>query len=157
MRIVRTTLAGWKRYKNHPDARVRRRFAWEARELATTFSAAMAAGQAVLPPATRRCGRRWRPCSSELNEEFGWKSRLMSAVGGPYVYWKLRREEKRLAAGWTYEPPTFYETNFLPAVGNPAVRTRSVSCRVVASPHVSLPILETSSEEAREESAAAAY
>ena len=42
LRIVRTTLAGWKRYKNHPDARVRRRFAWEARELATTFSAAVA-------------------------------------------------------------------------------------------------------------------
>ena len=26
MRIVRTTLAGWKRYKNHPDARIRRPF-----------------------------------------------------------------------------------------------------------------------------------
>ena len=42
LRIVRTTLAGWKRYKNHPDSRVRRRFAWEARELATTFAAAAA-------------------------------------------------------------------------------------------------------------------
>ncbi len=81
----------------------------------------------------------------------------MAAVGGRYLLAKIRREEKQLAAGWQYEPPTFYETNFLPAVGNPAVRTRSVSCRVVASPHVSLPILETSSEEAREESAAAAY
>jgi hypothetical protein len=65
-------------------------------------------------------------------------------------------EEKRLATGWQYEPPTFYETNFAPAAGNPAVRTRSVSCPVVAPPHVSLPILETS-EEAREEPAAATY
>ena len=24
---------------------------------------------------------------------------------------KIRQEEKRLAAGWTYEPPTFYEVN----------------------------------------------
>ena len=24
---------------------------------------------------------------------------------------KIRQEEKRLAAGWTYEPPTFYERN----------------------------------------------
>ena len=39
IRIVRTTLAGWKRYKNHPDPRIRRRYAWEARELATIFSA----------------------------------------------------------------------------------------------------------------------
>ena len=35
----------------------------------------------------------------------------MALLGGPYVYWKLRREEKRLAAGQTYEPPTFYEKN----------------------------------------------
>jgi hypothetical protein len=47
----------------------------------------------------------------ELRAEFGWKSRLVSLLAGPYVYWKLRREEKRLAAGWTYEPPTFYEKN----------------------------------------------
>jgi len=40
-RIVRTTLAGWKRYKNHPDLRIRRRYAWEARELSTSFSAAI--------------------------------------------------------------------------------------------------------------------
>ena len=38
-RIVRTMLAGWKRYKSCPDRRVRRRFAWESRELGTTFSA----------------------------------------------------------------------------------------------------------------------
>ena len=47
----------------------------------------------------------------ELHAEFGWKSRLMSSVGGIYVYWKLLREEKRLNSGWTYEPPTFYEKN----------------------------------------------
>ena len=28
-RVWRTTLAGWKRYKNHPDARVRQRFELE--------------------------------------------------------------------------------------------------------------------------------
>ena len=80
----------------------------------------------------------------------------MAAVGGRYILSKIRREEKRLAAGWQYEPPTFYETNFLPAAGNPAVRTRSVSCPVVASPHVELPILEAC-EETREEPVAAAY
>jgi hypothetical protein len=24
---------------------------------------------------------------------------------------QIRKEEKRLASGWTYEPPTFYERN----------------------------------------------
>ena len=47
----------------------------------------------------------------ELHREFGWKSRFFSAVGGLYVLWTLRREQQRLAQGWTYEPPTFYETN----------------------------------------------
>ncbi|MGO9111272.1 MAG: B12-binding domain-containing radical SAM protein [Thermoguttaceae bacterium] len=110
LRIVRTTLAGWKRYKNHPDARIRRRFAWEARELATTFTAATAGAKMYYRrnPAMRA---KMAALLKELNEEFGWKSRLMSLVGGPYVYWKLRSEEKRLAAGWTYEPPTFYEKN----------------------------------------------
>ncbi len=110
LRIVRTTLAGWKRYKNHANARVRRRYAWEARELATTFSAATAGAKMYYRgnPAMRA---KMAALLKELNEEFGWKSRLMSLLGGPYVYWKLLREEQRLAAGWTYEPPTFYEKN----------------------------------------------
>ena len=110
LRIVRTTLAGWRRYKNHPDARVRRRFAWEARELATTFTAATAGAKLYFRrnPAMRA---KMAALLKELHEEFGWKSRLMSLLAGPYVYWKLLREEKRLAAGWTYEPPTFYEKN----------------------------------------------
>ena len=46
-----------------------------------------------------------------VNREFGLKSRLFSLLAGPFVLWKVRQEEKRLAAGWTYEPPTFYERN----------------------------------------------
>jgi aryl-alcohol dehydrogenase-like predicted oxidoreductase len=46
---------------------------------------------------------------AELHREFGWKSRLASLLGGRYLLRKIRREEERLAAGWTYEPPTFYE------------------------------------------------
>jgi len=142
MRIIRTTLAGWRRYKNHPDARIRRRFAWEARELATTYSAVMGAVRLYYrrQPEIRA---RAEAILRDLYAEYGLKSRVMAAVGGRYLlHWTIRREAKRLAAGWQYEPPTFYETNFAPAAGNPAVRTRSVSCPVVAPPHVELPILE---------------
>ena len=38
-RICRTTLQGWKRYKNDPDARVRERFEWEIRSIKTAYSA----------------------------------------------------------------------------------------------------------------------
>lgn len=110
MRIVRTTLAGWKKHKNHPNPRIRARFAFEVRELGTTFSAL--AGAAVRyyrnDPVMLA---KMKALRADLFREFGLKSRLASLVGRFYVYRKIRQEEKRLAAGWTYEPPTFYERN----------------------------------------------
>ena len=32
-------------------------------------------------------------------------------VGGRYLYEKICDEQRRLAEGWTYEPPTFYDAN----------------------------------------------
>jgi len=130
-RIVRTTLAGWKRYKNHPDLRIRRRYAWESRELSTTYSAVIAAMKRYYrhDPAMRA---KMSAILDALHREYGWKSRLASALGGPYVLWKTRREEKRLAAGWTYEPPTFYERNehVEPSVSGATPPTET--CRYVA-------------------------
>ena len=131
IRIVRTTLAGWKRYKNHPDERVRRRFAWEARELGSAFAATVAGARLYY----RRNPAMFAKMSAlldELKQEFGWKARLAAAVGGPYVLWKLRREEKRLAAGWTYEPPTFYERNDACGELDGAQRCRYVTPQVAA-------------------------
>jgi hypothetical protein len=77
----------------------------------------------------------------DLHDEFGLKSRFYSAVGGRYVYWKMRREERRLARGWTYEPPTFYERNeaveplAFPG-GLPPALCRPVICRAVPPPIV---------------------
>ncbi|MFH1420126.1 MAG: cobalamin-dependent protein, partial [Planctomycetota bacterium] len=41
LRVFRTLLAGWRRYKNAPDQRVRARFAWEARGLAVVHAGAL--------------------------------------------------------------------------------------------------------------------
>jgi hypothetical protein len=70
----------------------------------------------------------------ELKQEFGWKARVFAALGGPYVLWKLRREEKRLATGWTYEPPTFYERNDACGELDGAQRCRYVTPQVAAPP-----------------------
>src|SRR5208337_1855773 len=109
-RMARTMLAGWKRHKNHPDRRVRRRFAWEARDLSTVYPAIVAAARLYYHgnPMLRA---KMDAILADLHGEFGLKSRLYSIVGGRYVYWKMCREERRLARGWTYEPPTFYERN----------------------------------------------
>lgn len=136
MRIVRTTLAGWKRYKNDPDLRVRRRYAWESRELSTTFSAVMGAIHRYYRD-DPRVSAIAAGILKDLYEEFGLKSRLAAALGGRYVLYKIRREEARLARGWTYEPPTFYETNFAPPAGSAAQRSASVLARLVPAPAAS--------------------
>jgi len=110
VRIVRTTLAGWRRYKDHPDQRIRRRYAWEARELATTFSA-LVGGAKLYYRHQPAMYAKMSAVLRELYREFGWKSRLFGEIGGRWLLRKIRREEKRLAAGWTHEPPTFCERN----------------------------------------------
>ncbi len=109
-RVVRTTLAGWKRYQNHPDPRIRRRFARESSDLPTTYSPVIWAMSRYYRnnPAMRA---KMASLLQQLHQQYGLRSRLAAALGGPYVLWKARREEARLARGWTHEPPTFYEHN----------------------------------------------
>ncbi len=137
VRIVRTTLAGWRRYRNHPNPRIRRRFAAEARELPTTFTALVSAARLFF----RRDPHLHARLSSlltELYREFGWKARLAGALGGRWLLGRIRREERRLREGWTREPATFYERNAA-VHDNPAAElTRAVlpaaACRVARSP-----------------------
>jgi hypothetical protein len=48
---------------------------------------------------------------TDIHHEFGLKSRLVAPLLGRYLRFTLGREDRRLRRGWTYEPPTFYETN----------------------------------------------
>lgn len=45
----------------------------------------------------------------EVGREFGLMSRMVARALGPVLLWSTRREEKRLAAGQTYEPSTIIE------------------------------------------------
>lgn len=146
MRIVRTTLAGWRRYKNHPDLRVRRRFAWEARELGTTFSAVVGAIRLYYRDNPRMAAKA-DEVLRDLRAEFGLKSRLAACLGGRYVLHKIRQEEKRLGSGWTYEPPTFYETNFDPSARSGAQPCQAVAARVAATPVAEASLVQLSQVE----------
>ena len=142
MRMARTMLAGWKRHKNHPDPRVRRRFAWEARDLSTVYSAVVAAARLYYRgnPALRA---KMDALLKDLHSEFGLKSRLYAAVGGRYVHWKMRREERRLrAAGPTNRRPS---TSGMKRPSNwPAATVRRRrSAKPLTCCGVPLPILET--------------
>jgi hypothetical protein len=108
-RICRTTLNGWLRYKNDPDARVRARFAWEARSLKDGYAAALWAMEKHLRRSNPAVSVRIRELRMEVGREFGLKSRVVASLLGPVVLWSARREERRLQAGETYEPQTIIE------------------------------------------------
>ena len=110
VRVVRTTLNGWLKYKNHPNFYVRNRILWEARNLSTKFSALVGASKRYYERDFEMHAK-MSALLHDLHTEFGWKSRLSSFVGGYYLFQKIRQEETRLASGITYEPSTFYERN----------------------------------------------
>lgn len=115
-RICRTTLEGWKRYKDHPDWRIRDRFQWEARTLRNVYTAALWAMEHRLRESNDAVTEKVRRLRLELEREFGVAAKLWARLAGPVLSWTSKREEKRLAAGVTYEPPTFIErSNWLEA------------------------------------------
>ncbi|HYM74398.1 MAG TPA: B12-binding domain-containing radical SAM protein [Candidatus Dormibacteraeota bacterium] len=115
-RISRTLLAGWKRYKDSPDARVRERFAREMNKLNGIYSSALWAMERQFKKVDVNVSQQIRNLRHEFKQEAGTVSRMMPAVLGPILLWTTRREEKRLARGKTYEPPTILErTNWAEA------------------------------------------
>ena len=50
-----------------------------------------------------------RSLRKEVEQEFGLAARSARTFLGPVLWWTSRREDKRLARGQTYEPPTFIE------------------------------------------------
>ena len=108
-RIARTMLAGWKRYKDSPDARVRERFTHEMHRLSGIYASALWAMEKQFRSVNREVSERIRMLRKEFCRESGIVSQLMPPVLGPVLLWTSRREEHRLAKGKTYEPPTILE------------------------------------------------
>jgi radical SAM superfamily enzyme YgiQ (UPF0313 family) len=107
-RICDTIFQGWKRYHNHPDGRVRQRIANESAKLRTTYDAALWAMEKRLK-GNATVAARIRELRREIEHEFGAVTRLVRAVTGPILLWSSKREDRRLAHGKTYEPPTFVD------------------------------------------------
>jgi radical SAM superfamily enzyme YgiQ (UPF0313 family) len=149
VRIVRTTLAGWRRHKNHPDPRVRSRYAWEVRELATSFSAVVGAAK-LYYRGNPKMRAKMTALLKKLHAEFGWKSRVWSALGGRWVLRQIHKEERRLAAGFSYEPPTFYERNAAVSDRPELPLCQSAAPLAVPAatlPHAALPVLPVREQE----------
>ena len=110
LRLIRTILRGWQRYRSHPDKRIRSRYQNEVKPLRTMYAGAVWA--------MKKWYREDQVLSQQLNEllqdiytTLGWQPRLAAPVMGRYAYRAMKKEEKRLAGGWTIEPRTFLEHN----------------------------------------------
>ena len=114
-RIVETTLRGWQRYKNHPDARIRARHKWEARHLPYGFAGTLWAARNWYR-SDRALAARISKVLDDIYKEFGLKARLAAPVLGAILRVTMGLEDRRMGRGWTYEPPTFYEHNHKMAV-----------------------------------------
>ncbi len=109
-RLIRTILKGWQRYASHPDNRIRNRYLKDVKPLRTMYAGAVWAM------------KKWYRHDPLLHQQLadllediyttlGWQPRLVAPVAGRYIYWTMKKEERRFAAGWTLEPKTFFEKN----------------------------------------------
>ncbi len=110
LRMFRITLDGYRRYKNHPEARVRARYEREVKTLRDTYAAAAWATRLYFRR-NPRLRERYTRLLKDLYAEFGMKTRLFAPVAGMVGRAAICLEERRLAKGWTYEPTTHYEKN----------------------------------------------
>jgi len=109
-RLIRTTLNGWKQYQNSTDKRIRDRFKEEVEPLRNMYAGAVWAM------------RKWYQHDENLHQQLddllhdiyatlGLQPRLLAPLVGRYIYRSMKKEEKRMASGWTLEPKTFLEKN----------------------------------------------
>lgn len=109
-RLIRTQLTGFKRYRNHPDKRIRNRILFENKSLGYTYAGAVWAMRKYYGR-KNETGKRLDLLLRDIYKEFGWKSRVTAPAVGRFLWSTLKKEEKLLQSGWTYEPNTFYEKN----------------------------------------------
>ena len=108
-RMCQTMLHGWQRYKDYPDPRVRERFAREVKKLSSAYNAALWVMEKEFKKVNRGVSDRIHKLRREVEKEFPVMARITASSLGPLLLWTTRREDRRLAKGRTYEPPTFIE------------------------------------------------
>jgi radical SAM superfamily enzyme YgiQ (UPF0313 family) len=106
-RVTRTMLAGWRRYRDDPDPRVRARFAVEGRQLLRGYGAALWAMEKYLRRTNQEVGDRIRALRLEIEREGGLLARTIHHAIGPVLLWSARREASRFPRGRPLEPRTF--------------------------------------------------
>jgi radical SAM superfamily enzyme YgiQ (UPF0313 family) len=106
-RVTRTMLAGWRKYRDDADARVRARFAMEGRQLLRGYGAALWAMEKYLQRTNHEVGEKIRALRIEIEREGGVFARTIHRAAGPILLWSARRDAARFPRGRQLEPRTF--------------------------------------------------
>ena len=117
--LCQTMLMGWRRYKDYPDPRVRERFIRQMKKLSGAYNAALWVMEHEFKKINRGVSQQIRQLRHEVESEFPIIARLSAMSLGPFLLWSTRREERRLARGRTYEPPSFLERSNWNAASKP--------------------------------------
>lgn len=109
-RLIRTILKGWQRYQFHPDSRIRNRYLTDVKPLRTLYAGAVWAMKKWYrhDPVLHQ---KLADLLQDISTTLGWQPRLVAPVAGRYIYWTMKKEQKRFAVGWSLEPTTFFEKN----------------------------------------------
>jgi len=108
-RMMRTMLEGCQRYGQDADARVRARFAGDAKKLKQGYGAALWAMERYMRGSNRAVSERVRELRQRLEHELGGLSAVIDRVVGPVLLWSSRREAAAYPMGRPLEPQTFVE------------------------------------------------
>jgi hypothetical protein len=108
-RLMRTMFERHRLYGDDPDPRVRTRVARGAAQLRGGYAAALWAMERYLRRGNPAVSAKIASLRAELHRDFGVRSRLAAACGGPLLYLSARRDAWRHPQGRRLEPRTFVE------------------------------------------------
>jgi radical SAM superfamily enzyme YgiQ (UPF0313 family) len=108
-RICRTTFTGYLRYKNHPDLRIRERWLRETKTLRHAWVGFIWAMEHRVKGWNPEVAAKIRALRKDMQREFGLIATIAGKTLGPALWFTSWREDRRLAAGQSYEPTPIIE------------------------------------------------
>jgi radical SAM superfamily enzyme YgiQ (UPF0313 family) len=109
LRVARTLFNSWERSKICADPRVRERLRRDARALGTAYAGALWAIQRYFRRRNEQVAEKSKELLARIRREFGMRAWFAGSIAGMLFRISLWLEERRLAVGKTYEPPTFVD------------------------------------------------
>ena len=106
-RLIRTMAEGWRRHRDDPDPRVRRRVALEGRQLQYGYGAPLWAMEKYLRPSNPEISERIGDLRRGLERDLGRLSAWINRSAGTALLWSARREARLHPTGRRLEPRTF--------------------------------------------------